>query len=60
MKKLVLILVLIAVCSTVTVGCKATRVIATTTTCTICADSTQSSATIQTKVTEDYQGVKKK
>ena len=56
---LVLMLVFIAVCSVVT-GCKATRVIATTTTCTICADSAQSSATIQTKVTEDYQGVKKK
>ena len=53
-------LVLIAVCSSTVVSCKATRVIATTTTCTICADSTQSSATIQTKVTEDYQGVKKK
>ncbi len=60
MKKSVLLLVLIAVCSSTVVSCKATRVIATTTTCTICADSTQSSATIQTKVTEDYQGVKKK
>ena len=40
-------------------SCKATRAITTTSTCTICQDSTKTSATIQTKTVEDYVGVKK-
>ena len=49
---------LIAVCNCVQ-SCKATRAITTTSTCTICQDSTKTSATIQTKTVEDYVGVKK-
>ena len=47
-----------AVCSSLP-SCKATRAITTTSTCTICQDSTKTSATIQTKTVEDYTGVKK-
>ena len=41
-------------------SCKATRSITTTTTCTICQDSTETRATITAKTVEDYQGVKKR
>ena len=47
-----------AVCNSLP-SCKATRAITTTSTCTICQDSTKTSATIQTKTVEDYTGVKK-
>ena len=47
-----------AVCSSLP-SCKATRSVTTTSTCTICQDSTKTSATIQTKTVEDYVGVKK-
>lgn len=41
------------------VSCKATRTITTTSTCTICNDSTKAEATIQTRTVENYTGVKK-
>jgi recombinational DNA repair protein RecR len=46
------------VCSSLQ-SCKATRSVTTTSTCTICQDSTKTAATIQTKTVEDYVGVKK-
>ncbi len=57
------LLLSVVVLAAVTVGvssCKATRSITTTTTCTICQDSTETRATITAKTVEDYQGVKKR
>ncbi len=59
MRKIYIVLAVLAAVAIAVTGCKAWRTITTTSTYTTANDSTKSSITIQSKTVEEYQGRKK-